>query len=228
MKRALLLGSATSFSVLFYGAARAYPGGSYFDRAAVGNDFWRNTMCDVARGVALDGQPNPLGSLLARLAMIILALGLGVFFTLLPRLFPDRARLGGAVRTLGWSAVPGAIAVVLLPTDRFSAVHGLAIVAAGIPGIGATLLAVFGLLRGRGAPRFVAALGLLATLSAAAGFGLYVRELVFGGPAQVAVAVLERVATVLLVAWMLAVAARPEARDDDAPVSPRPSERGWR
>lgn len=201
-----LASSVLAFVVLFFAAACAYPGGTHFDHGSAGHDFWRNTLCDVTRSVALDGRLNVTGSALARLAMLTLAAGLGVFFVLLTRLFPARKRTGAAVRALGGLAALGAVAVVLLPSDRFPALHGVAVVCAGIPGLTAALVAFHALLRERGAAHAVVVLGGLALGVAAVDFGLYVSELASDGASQLAVAVLERVATALLLAWMLAVA----------------------
>lgn len=201
-----LLGTVVVFVALFAGAAHAYAGGTHFDHTAIGHDFWRNNLCDVARTVAINGLPNACACWLARLAMIALALGLGVMFFALPRLFPARRRLGLVVRVLGVATVPCAIAVVLLPTDRFSHLHGLSIVLAGTLGLGTVVLALAGLFSDPRAPRHVVSLGVLALSAAAVDFALYVIEFASQGPAQVAVPVLERVSTILLLAWMLAVA----------------------
>lgn len=201
-----LLGTVIAFVVLFAFAANAYGGGTHFDHAAIGHDFWRNNLCDVARTVAINGLPNGCACWLARCAMVTLALGLGVMFFALPRLFPGRPRLGLLVRVLGVATVPCAIAVVLLPTDRFSHLHGLAIVLAGTLGLGTVILALAGLFSEARAPRHVVSLGVLALSVAAVDFALYVIEFTSQGPAQVAVPVLERLSTILLLAWMLAVA----------------------
>jgi len=201
-----LAAAATTAAVLFVLAARAYPGGTHFDRLRAGHDFWRNTLCDVARSTALGGARNEVGAAFARTAMTIMALGIGGLFWLLPERFPSSARLGVAVRALGCLSVPGALAVVFLPTDRFSALHGIAIVIAGLPALAAALIAAIGLLRERVRARFVTMVGILALGVAAADFGLYVHELVFGGPPRVAVSVLERIATLLVVLWMIVVA----------------------
>ena len=220
----ILIGAILAFVVMFGAAACAYPGGTYFDHGTIGHDFWRNTLCDVARTVALDGRPNALGCALARAAMTTLALGLGVLFVALPELFEAGRRTARAIRVLGAATVPCAIAVVLLPTDRFSALHGVAIVVAGTLGLGTTVLAMKGLLVDPRAPRLVVALGAVALGIAAADFLLYVRELTMGGPAQVAVAVLERLATLCILAWMASAARalylkRPLGEGATAPIA---------
>ena len=204
--RILLALTVLAFIAIFSLAAAAYPGGTHFDHASIGHDLWLNTMCDVTRSVALDGRPNGLGCMLASIAMIVLAAGLGVTFALLPRLFVARARMAAAVRALGTISALGAVAVVLLPSDRFGSVHGVAIVCAGIPGLAAALLALVAVLRERTSARAVIALGGLALGVAAVDFALYVAELVSGSASQASVSVLERIATALLLAWMLAIA----------------------
>jgi hypothetical protein len=201
-----LTSAVVLFVALFYAAACAYPGGTHFDHASVGHDLWRNTLCDVTRTTALDGRPNETGRTLARIAMFVLAGGLGIFFALVPRLFRGRARTAAVVRALGALASLGAVAVVLLPSDRFGSMHGVAVVSAGIPGLAASLLSLYSVARERTPARAVVAFGGLALAVATVDFGLYVSELVSGGPSQLAVAVLERIATALLLAWMLAVA----------------------
>lgn len=201
-----LASSVVAFVVLFYAAARAYPGGTHFDRASIGHDLWRNTLCDVTRTVALDGRPNTTACTLARIAMIVLAAGLGTFFTLVTRLFPGRARTARLVRALGVIAAVGAVGVVALSSDRFPSLHGVAVVSAGIPGLAASLVSLHAIVREQRDARAVILLGASALGVAAVDFALYVWELVSGGGSQLAVSVLERLATALLLAWMLAVA----------------------
>ncbi len=200
-------------------AMAAYPGGTQWRHAADGHDFWRNYLCDLARRVALNGTPNPVGSALAQASMLALALGLVPFWRLLPDFFGARPRLGTWVRVLGQVAVAASFAVVLLPADRFSEVHGLAIVVAGVPGLFAALLAVVGLAGEERSPRVVASVGVTALLVAAAAFAVYLRQFFVPGPGPVAGAILERLALILLLVWMGAVAFR-------APHSAEPREIG--
>jgi hypothetical protein len=201
-----LASSVVAFVVLFYAAACAYPGGTHFDHASIGHDLWRNTLCDVTRTVALDGQPNATACTLARAAMIVLAAGLGTFFMLVPRLFPARRRAAVVVRVLGALAALGAVGVVALSSDRFPTLHGVAVVSAGIPGLVASLVSLHAVVRERTSARAVILFGALALGVATVDFALYVSELLTGGGSQLAVSVLERIATALLLAWMLAVA----------------------
>lgn len=200
-----LLGTSVAFVVLFGLAAHAYAGGTHFDHEAIGHDFWRNTLCDVARTVAINDRPNGCACWLARVAMLTLALGIGVLFVALPRFFPSLPRLGRLVRVLGVATVPCVVAVVLLPTDRFGALHGLAVVLAGTLGLTTVFLALKGLFSDARAARHIVSLGVITMAVAAVDFALYVVELASQGAAQLAVPVLERLTTILLLAWMVAI-----------------------
>jgi hypothetical protein len=204
---AIAMAAATVASAaLLVPAMCVYPGGTQWDRTAEGNDFWRTYLCDLARTVALNGRPNPLGSALAQGSMLVLALGLFFFFWVLPRMVTTRARLGPWIRLLGTLAVIATVFVVLLPANRFSGVHGAAIVAAGVPGLIAASLAVIGLARqGSRALAVVGATTLLVSLGA---FVIYLRQFLVAGPGPVAGAVLERVALLALFGWIAAVARR--------------------
>lgn len=199
----LVAASAVLSLALFIAAASLYPGGNHFDHHAAGHDFWRNAICDVARTTAIGGAPNGAAAWLARAAMSILAFGIGALYWLVPERFPSRARLGAIVRGLGAMTALGALCVVLVPPDRSSLLHGVAIMLGGAPGLVACLLVAFALIRERAAPRLVTVLAILALLVATAGLGLYVDELMTGRPPRLAVPVLERIAAILLLAFML-------------------------
>jgi hypothetical protein len=205
----LVFMSAFSSVGIFTLAASVYPGGNHFDHQAVGHDFWKNALCDVARSTAVGGAPNAIGASLARTAMSIMAVGIGALFWLMPERFPSRVRLGAFVRWLGALTVPAAVAVVLLPSDRFGFLHGVAIVIAGLPGLSAGLVATVGLVRARRGSRVVPILAITTLLVASACFGIYVDELVTGGPPRLAVPVLERIAALLLIGWMISASALP-------------------
>jgi len=201
-----MLAAAGAFVVLFMLAVRAYPGGTDWDRAASGHHFWRNYLCDLARAVALDGEPNPVGCLLAQAGMVVLALGLLPLWWLLPHLFPSHARLGTAVRVLGSLAAAGALAAVLMPSDRFGAWHAVSIMLAVPPGLLGVLLAVGGLACEERVPRVGAGIGAAMLLTTGIDWVLYFYYL--SGTAPMIVAVLEKVALILLLAWMATVSVR--------------------
>jgi hypothetical protein len=203
--RSALATAAMAVSLLG-GAMHAYPGGTHWDRAAPGHDFWRNYLCDLARTVALNGAPNPLGSALARAAMASLTVTIGLFFWLLSARARARARVRAGIRGLGSVAAGGALVVASLPSDRFGDAHAAAIVVAGTAGLlGATLATAC-----VAATPVDALLGAVTLVFAAVAFALYVWQLVVPGPGPVAGAVSERLALLALLAWMGVTFVRPE------------------
>lgn len=185
-----------------------YPGGTWWDRAAVGHRFWENYVCDLEWEVALGGSPNHLGARVARASVLVLVAGFVPFWLALPVLFPERRRIGRAVRTLGLASVAGLSAVAWMPSDRAGALHAAAVIIAAVPGMAATALAVAGLLGGEPRPRIAGWTGATLLGFAAADLGLYVSHLLRHVEGTPLVVVLEKIAVLLLLAWMLEVGAR--------------------
>ena len=218
-----LLASVAAFVVLEAAAMALYPGGTWWNTQATGASFWQNFLCDLEWAVALDGRPNPVGSRLAQAAMLVLVAGVGAFWWIAPAMFPSKARTGAAARALGLTSVAATVAVALMPSDRYGALHGIVVMLAAIPGLGAALVATAGLLgvgpcrsreRGRGPVRtctgsstagFLGAGTLLASLLDAV---LYARTMIRGGPGPTLLPVAQKVALLLLLAWMTTVALR--------------------
>ncbi len=204
------------FVVLEAAAMALYPGGTWWEPGARGHRFWQNFLCDLSWRVALDGQDNRLGSLLSQAAMLVLVAGFVPFWVL----------VGGAgargVRVLGIASVLGTAAVTLMPSDRFGSMHGVAVMVAAGTGLAASVLAARGQLR-RGLV-LEGCLGLAVLGAAAIDLALYVRTFSAGGPGPLALPALQKVALLLLLAWMGVVAAggtqprqRPDRRHETRP-----------
>src|SRR5580698_2310832 len=200
--------SVVGFSALQARAMHLYPGGTWWDRAAVGHRFWENYVCDLEWEVALGGLPNHLGARAARTGVLVLVAGLVPFWLAVPALFAGRGRIGTAVRALGLTSVAGLFAVAWMPSDQVGALHGVAVITAAVPGIAATGLAVTGLLGGEPRPRVAGWTGAMLLGFGAADLALYVSHLVRHVEGTPLVVVLEKVAVLLLLAWMLEVGAR--------------------
>ncbi|HEY8079541.1 MAG TPA: hypothetical protein VIF62_35670 [Labilithrix sp.] len=215
LARPAIVLSVLVFLPLVFGSMQMYPGGTSWDHASVGHDFWKNYLCDLLRPTALDGVPNPLGSALAKTATLMLACGLFSFFYVVGREFPSLPRLGRAVAVLGAlssCAVPG---VVFVSGDRYGIFHGVAVIVAAIPGLSAALLAVVGLALGEDRPKRGAFVGAATLAVALVDFALYVPQVLSSAPGPIAVAVLERIALGLVLVWMCVVAAlRPAGASD--------------
>jgi len=198
--------AVVGFVALILLAMRVYPGGTAWDPTTRGNDFWLNYICDLERGVALDGAPNPVGAALARTGVIVLALGFVPLFWSIPRLFPWRGRrLGLAITSMGCAGAAGSIAVGLLPSDRFGDLHVYTILAAGLPSLAAAALAVAGLASGPPSQRRAAIVGGAMLAVSVIDLGIYLVQVAATGTAPVALAILERCALLLVLAWMVMV-----------------------
>ncbi len=204
--------SVIGFVALEVVAMSLYPGGTWWDSKAEGHRFWQNFLCDLEWRVALNGTPNPLGSRVALVAMLVLALGLGPFWlasaAAIGAAAGAGARLPLAVRFLGVSSAMGTVAVILMPSDRFGAVHGAAVIVAGVPGLAAAALAVFGLARSEPRPRMAAWIGGAMLAFGFVDFVLYVSHLVAHTEGTPLVAAVQKVALGLLLAWMLVIGLR--------------------
>jgi hypothetical protein len=192
------------------GAAMAlYPGGTWWDATARGHRFWQNYLCDLEWRVALNGQPNPVGSWLAQGAMLVLVLTLAPFWLATTDLFaPSDARAGSAVRVCGLMSVGATLAVIFMPSERFGALHGAMVILACVPGFAAAALAVRYQLRGEPRARIAAPIGAATLAVSAVDLGLYASHLLAGVEGTVAVPTLEKVALLLLLSWLLVVAGK--------------------
>ena len=109
-------------------------------------------------------------------------------------------------------------AVTLMPSDRFGAMHGMAVMVAATTGLAATVLAAVGQLRA--GDRVAGWLGVSVLAFAGVDFALYVRTFGSGGPGPLALPAVQKVALLLLLAWMGVVAARGWRDGRDAGMSP--------
>jgi hypothetical protein len=205
---ATILAAVTGYIALEVPAMLLYPGGTWFDTSARGHRFWQNFLCDLEWRVALGGQPNPVGSHLAQAAMLVLSVGLAAFWIAVAKLLHERARLAAAVRVLGLVGTVGNVAVTLMPSDRFGAIHGAAVLISGGPGLTATALAVGGLLVAGPRPRVEGCVGAAMLGFALVNFVLYASHYLAGVEGTPLVPAMQKMALICLLAWMTAVAVR--------------------
>jgi hypothetical protein len=208
LSNAVLVGLAL-FVALVAVAMAFYPGGTCWDVTTRGHRFWQNFLCDLEWRVALNGEPNLLGSRLAQTAMLLLVFGLAPFWFDVPYLFAARQRVGGvAVRALGLTSVAATIAVVFMPSERFGALHGVMVIVACVPGLAAATWAVRGLALGEPRPRVCAWIGGSMFVFALVDFVLYASHLIRHTEGTPAVPAIQKVALILLLTWMVALALR--------------------
>jgi len=204
---ALLIGLGwLGFALLFAAAALVYPGGTWLDRGTQGHRFFANYFCDLTQPVSLSGVSNPIGSRLAQLAMLCFAAALSGFFWLVPRYFARSPRAAAWVRGLGECAVLSYLAVPFTPSELFD-FHAELSLFAGALGLAAALCAVWALCRSSGAARALGVLGAIALLAGVLHASLFVHYMRGPEPAPLVVPAVQKVAALLLSAWMLGVAA---------------------
>jgi hypothetical protein len=209
---AMTCGVLIMFCFAIGAAMGAYPGGTHYDHGTVGYDFFRNFWCDTLRNPALNGAPNARGARLASMALWVLSSGLLPFWGVVaelavPRKAARSSNAREAIRWLGMLAMVGTMGVTLLPSDRNPYFHGLLVTIAGPFGLLATTLA---LTRGWSStliPRAVSLLGVLAVLAALVNFGVYAREFWLSAPPSPLLPAIQKLATGLFLAWVLALSA---------------------
>ena len=191
-----LLGSAMWF----------YPGGTALDPRASGHSFWFNFMCDLTNRTAVNGQPNHPGASLARAGLMCLCLALALFWLILPRSFGPRCsrRLARAITTPGVVSVAG---LLLVPVAQ-GWLHVTAVFASSVPALVAGILALVATVRYARRP-------VLVFLASATVVTAAIDSVLYGLSYQVqprvvtpALPLFQRLALVLMLAWMALVAAR--------------------
>ena len=183
-------------------AMRFYPGGNWLDRGARGHRFLANFVCDLTQPVSLSGVENRQGAFCAQAGMLFFALALAAFFLLVPRVCPPEARSARWVRWLGACAVVSFVAVPLTPSERFGNIHSALALASGGFGILGAACAVGGLAYSH---RWLALLGAFTLSLAALDGALFVAHLGDLAPPLIVPAA-QKIAALLLCAWMIGVA----------------------
>jgi hypothetical protein len=138
--------------------------------------------------------------------MTSLVIGMLPLWLLLPALMPDRPRLGRALRRAGMFGVSLLLVVPLATSERCGGYHGLVVELAGVPNFTALLLAVVGLARTRQRSWSVTYLGVALAAAALVDFACYSWYTCRSEIGARFVPGLQKVAAILLLAWMVAVA----------------------
>lgn len=193
-----------AFVVLMGAAMAMYPGGTWEDPHAPGHSHLRNFLCDLERPVAINGQPNELGAACATFSLLAFSLALGPFFLVAPRVFPDKRRLGRVAGISGVLSSVGGVGIVLLPSYRVgSLVHGLAVLLAAGPGLTAAITATVASWTTAKRVRAIRACALATLVLTAAAVVVFAAQLARGAETTTGLPVLEKLAVVLTMAWML-------------------------
>jgi hypothetical protein len=181
----------------------SYPGGTWWDPARSGHSFWENFLCDLLHDPALNHKPNRIGALLATAAILSFVAGLGVFWSMAQRWLGLGRVTTKWIRGLGVFGTVSLACVPLTPSNHFPSLHTTAVLLGGLPALTAFLLFFVSLVRQVSCPvalrLFTASLGLLVVI----GLGLYAQNAVGGGPSLRVLPLLERLAVIMLLGWML-------------------------
>jgi hypothetical protein len=188
--------------VLGLGAACVlYSGGNWSDVHATGFSLAHNFWCDLVRLRAIDGADNAWSRRCSSLALV--ALGFASFWFWAPAgsFAPVRARR--FVVSLGRFSTLGLYGVALFPSDRQPVLHGGVALAAAALGASAAAISLWARIPGeeKASLRRLTGLGLL--LSAFCNAVLYVTGAYAGAPQPLAEPLVQKLATVSLLAWML-------------------------
>ena len=193
-------------------AMGAYPGGTWWDRARIGHSFWQNFVCDLLHHPALNHSPNRFGSQMAAAGMLVFVVGLCVFWSMAGRMFCCLHRLSKLITTIGVVGTPLVAAVPLLPSNRFPRLHTAAVTLGGLPAILALISICLGFYFEPHISRMVRAATSGFAVLVLTCLGLYAREAVFGGVSLRVLPVLERIASIATILWVLTLTRRIELR----------------
>lgn len=212
---ALVLGAIVTGMALLGGAMSLYPGGTIADPRHAGHSFWRNYLCDLTNDVAVNGVPNLRGAALARAGFILVAATLGLVWLILPSLLRGGrwaarvVRVGGAMSALGLIAVPFANGALHAPVILLTVVAATA----------AMVTALTGMWRAQRVVLFAVAVATLVV--GLGGAVLYAAKMVGALPeSALAVPLFQRLAGLLLIAWMASVSGA--VLRFEAPARPHP------
>jgi len=190
------------FALALAAAAALYPGGSWSERSLSGFSLWRNFWCDLLRSQAINGADNAASRRFSGLAFSALAAALWCFWRPASVLASRGARPGG-VLWWGRASTLALVGMALLPSDAYPVLHGaIALLGAGLGS------ACVGLCVARRLPeeknwslRRVS--GAAALLFGVGNAGWYVYVAYLAGPETPTQPVLQKLATLALLVWML-------------------------
>jgi hypothetical membrane protein len=121
-----------------------YPGGTALNRATRGYSFFHNSLSDLGRTVAWNGEANPGSLFLAAASLIFVLAGIACFVALLRtyRSLPVTDALARAAGAAVLLASVGLVGAALMPQDRDFALHSrMTLLAVGSFPVATALLA---------------------------------------------------------------------------------------
>ncbi len=188
------------FSTLLGLAAAAYPGGTWWDRDSEGFQVAQNFWSDLLRTQSLNGESNQLGALTARIALLVLALSLVPFWTLIERHYGLSKKVGRALKLFGWMSCLGLALVACVTGVMPPQYHTWTVLVFGPSGVLAIALGVIASFRGK--DRGAKLSGGLAIILSLVNLAQYAREALSNVPSWVGLPLVQKLATVALLLWL--------------------------
>jgi len=188
-------------------AMACYPGGTVFDPTVRGHSFWLNHLCDLTGAAACNGQPNGIAAPAARAGLASFAVAMAAFWVAIPALFPGRPRLALMVRVAGATSELGLAVLTLVPPSP-GPLHAIVVFSAALPGLAAAVASAVALFRFAG-DRLLGALAAATLLAGAVDAAIYARKTIAHPDEYLqSIPIIQRLAFLLMLAWMSAVALR--------------------
>lgn len=197
---AFTLAALACFVVSMLAAAALYPGGSWTDREANGFSLLRNFWCDLLRAQAINGADNRWGKLCASIGFGALGIGLWPYWWL------AATPLGGRQRRVALCGIFSAAclaAMAYLPSDEHPVLHGAVALGGALTGSIAASICVATRLPGEARLSLRRASGALTLALAGLNAALYVHVAYAGGKETLTQPLVQKLATVALLVWML-------------------------
>lgn len=189
------------FVVLLLAASASYPGGSWTAPGESGFSISRNFWCDLLRSQAINGVDNARAKQLASVAFTALGVGLWPYWWVAAAVLPGVRRR--RVLQLGTASAACLAAMALLPSDRFPVAHGGVALIGGALGMWATGVSVGTRLQAEPRIGWRRTAGALLLVFAASNALLYIYVAYLRGPETVAQPIVQKLATLALLVWML-------------------------
>ena len=160
---------------------------------------------DLLHNPALNHRDNAVGAALTKIGMLLVVIGLSRFWWVAGECLCCHRKLKSMVRGLGAFGTPLVAAVPILPSNSYPGLHTAAVTLGGLPAMLTLLLFNVAIFLEGHCPKWVRMLTTLLAVLSVACMALYIRESVFRAPSLRILPVLERLATISVVCWILAL-----------------------
>jgi hypothetical protein len=213
------LGLLGVFTVGMALAVQAYPGGSWADARADGFAFWTNYWCDLMSARAWNGADNGRSAVLAKAAFLSLAGSMACYWSLSARLCPAPTS-ARRLRRFGVASSLAVVVMVAAPYPAYRVLHAASTLVAGGCAAVATILVVADAFRSPAPALARRIFGGLFLAMVLANVVVYSRLVIQGGGVSVALPIIQKLGSLILLPWVLVTLAAVRARAIDSASVP--------